>query len=713
MPKLSDFDDKDIQLLGTPEETAHALRISQLAPDEVKAGPNFSPLQSAGLGAVQGATLGFGDELEGGAKALAGKATGSPRDLKDLYQEYRDMARQRNDIAKAQNPKSYLGGNLAGGLATGVATGGLSEGVGGAAALGALTGLGSSNADLTKGDVKGAAIDTGVGAGLGAAAGAIGNKIGSALNPQKLEQNASAAAIRGLGGKATPENLAVGRTVLNTPSTTGGSLLPIFGGTQATAEGITGKIGQLESQVQPMLQSVSENAAFPQVSLAKGPISDEVDNLANNFKAGLKTDKAAKIGQSVDESASYWGNELNKAGNDPYKLNQLRKDIDEQAKAAGAFGASEDTKPLAGWYRQLSDTVNKNLRDTASQVSEGLGSDIKSTMGTQSKLIQAQGIANKTAAGDINAPPGPSVSDLGTLGLGKIISASNPVLGEATTVGAVGKMGAELGTGLPIGRLGNVVSARTQDWAAKQLATPSGQAVMKGITKIPQASLSSTGVQTGIQNVYTAKPAQLQQAAQTLIKDDSTKDLGNALNAAIQNGDEDAKNKVLFAAEQLPGVRAKFRAALGTTVATGNSGNGDDIDDFLNSVSQNESSGGTNFNHKMITSGPQIGQTAIGSFGLLPNTVREVLNRDKDPSLDGLRDMSDEELKNELEQSPTTERQVARKLAERVITNQGGDMEKAAYAWRHGHNMKPERIESEDYRNDPYVKSVSQQLANR
>lgn len=72
--------------MANPQETAAALKLSQLSPGDVEQAPQFSPLQSAGLGAAQGATLGFGDELEGGVKALAGKASGSPRDLKDLYQ---------------------------------------------------------------------------------------------------------------------------------------------------------------------------------------------------------------------------------------------------------------------------------------------------------------------------------------------------------------------------------------------------------------------------------------------------------------------------------------------------------------------------------------------------------------------------------------------------------------------------------------------------
>lgn len=132
-----------------------------------------------------------------------------------------------------------------------------------------------------------------------------------------------------------------------------------------------------------------------------------------------------------------------------------------------------------------------------------------------------------------------------------------------------------------------------------------------------------------------------------------------------------------------------------------------DIDDFLSKIAQIESANGTNFNHKTIKSGLQKGQTAIGTYGLLPNTVDEIVNRSKDPALKELKDMDPDEQKAYLESNPDKEQLVARHLAEHVLSKQGGDQEKAAFAWNQGHNLSPNSIEARDYEDSDYVKKFN------
>lgn len=138
----------------------------------------------------------------------------------------------------------------------------------------------------------------------------------------------------------------------------------------------------------------------------------------------------------------------------------------------------------------------------------------------------------------------------------------------------------------------------------------------------------------------------------------------------------------------------------------------DDITNFLHKIAYNESGdepGGdnANFNHKIIKSGPQKGQTAIGTYGLLPNTVDEVLNRSKDPNLKELKNMDPDEQKAYLESHPDKEDLVARHLAAYDLDRQGGDPEKAAFAWNQGTNLTPEKIEARDYQNSDYVKKFN------
>lgn len=121
----------------------------------------------AGLrGLKQGATFGFGDELTGLAESALTRKT---------YKQARDEARANDQAAEEAHPVVYGAGELGGGLATALVPGGAAArgalaGVKGAALAGAAYGAGSSEADLTEGDVGGLARDTAVGAGAGVVA---------------------------------------------------------------------------------------------------------------------------------------------------------------------------------------------------------------------------------------------------------------------------------------------------------------------------------------------------------------------------------------------------------------------------------------------------------------------------------------------------------------------------------------------------------------
>lgn len=135
-----------------------------------------SELASGALGGLQGVSLGFADEMEGLAGALANKVGGGEFD----YTERRDKARERYAEAERVNPKSFTAGRVVGGVGGVLLPGGAAaKTLKGAMALGAATGaaqgLGESEADLTEGEVGEAAKDAVVGGAVGAGAGAIGH----------------------------------------------------------------------------------------------------------------------------------------------------------------------------------------------------------------------------------------------------------------------------------------------------------------------------------------------------------------------------------------------------------------------------------------------------------------------------------------------------------------------------------------------------------
>lgn len=172
-------------------------------------------------GATQGATLGFGEELGAGAlatlqpllKYIPGTTESTTQELEqqgfqieapdeqksfiERYRDLRDTTREAQRVAKETNEGLYTLSEIAGGVAPALLTGGGSVAAGGVANLGlkelikqgakkgalsglkygAGAGLGTSEADLTKGETKQAAIDTLVGGGTGAV---LGGGLGAA-----------------------------------------------------------------------------------------------------------------------------------------------------------------------------------------------------------------------------------------------------------------------------------------------------------------------------------------------------------------------------------------------------------------------------------------------------------------------------------------------------------------------------------------------------
>lgn len=192
------------------EDVAEEAKPAPAAPggysmDDVADSPEVPKWKSATLGASQGASMGWGDEGSALIVALAKKMTSRGQGtFEENYVKARDHLRAKIDEAKEANPKTYLAGEIGGGIATAPLAG---EGnVARLAALGAIQGLGNSEADLTKGDVLGAARDTAIGGTIGAAMKPVGWAVGKAgsaiknmINPEWLEELAQSRAAKALG----------------------------------------------------------------------------------------------------------------------------------------------------------------------------------------------------------------------------------------------------------------------------------------------------------------------------------------------------------------------------------------------------------------------------------------------------------------------------------------------------------------------------------
>lgn len=148
------------------------------------------PAYKSALGGVlQGATLGFADELAGAGRALMDPEAIRRQGLLEAYKKQRDISRQRFAEEERANPKSYLAGELGGSLATAPLSG--------AATLPRAMGLGAA---YGLGKAQGSPLEQAGEAITGAALGGVGEKVfTSPYVKERLKKGA--AKLSGLGEK--------------------------------------------------------------------------------------------------------------------------------------------------------------------------------------------------------------------------------------------------------------------------------------------------------------------------------------------------------------------------------------------------------------------------------------------------------------------------------------------------------------------------------
>lgn len=119
-----------------------------------------------------------------------------------------------------------------------------------------------------------------------------------------------------------------------------------------------------------------------------------------------------------------------------------------------------------------------------------------------------------------------------------------------------------------------------------------------------------------------------------------------------------------------------------------------DYKKFLEAIAKIESSGGKDFSHDVMSKGIHQGQAAIGRYGLMPNTVDELIASEKInlpiEQQRMIKNLSPEQKKQLLESNPDMEAAIAESMARKVGANYGEDPDKMAYSWNQGHNIKPD-----------------------
>lgn len=354
-----------------------------------------SEAESAFQGAVEGASMGFADELVGAYKA-GKEAVQNPEkrglnDLANSYKKYRDEARAGFEAARQDNPLSYTGGEIAGSVATSFVPGmgwlnvgkGASTAakLGTAAKAGALIGAGTSNADLTKGEVGDLAKDVVQGGATGAlvqgalsGAGAVAEGIAERF--KNLPENRAVKAVTGQNisslrqisgttlksagdiGAANDRIVKVGRDILDEP----GVLGPL-----SKVEDMAPKLGAAREKYGSLIGEVG--AQIDQAA----PKSVDAQNIANNIVKYAETIPETIQGQKLRDKLLEEAANFEKIGSlDFVDAQKFKNQFKYKAVDADALISNQDAvNKVRGIISKEMDSTVEKLSAPAADGSKG------------------------------------------------------------------------------------------------------------------------------------------------------------------------------------------------------------------------------------------------------------------------------------------------------------------------------------------------------
>lgn len=466
-------------------EEVPAQEASPSPSDEIPPAPkaDVSKLESGLRGGAQGLSMGFADEITGGLGAVGDKIMGKEGSFGDLYRKNRDESRANYALAEQANPKTFMAGQIGGGIAPLLIPGGalvkggglLAKGAalakGGQsvkelAALGALAGLGGSNAELTgeDSDLAGALKDTALGGAGGVVAGAAGKAI-SAL-PGALKSGAENMAVRSLGfGKREynkllqenplTENLKVndlGRLLLDKKALPN----PIFGGAEARLDAVeklsreTGEeLGDIYSKfagakvdTNKIKGGVKSKFMDPDLADAELKKITEGSPYARDFfnKPEQTAGDAKNLMMKLDDAAyGVGGDPLNSAS--AQEMRQLRKalggEFDEAAKANLGEDAFNSMKKSQNDYGLLESAKRlANNQATSERSNSILGGGLYGGLAVGASLLHPGAIPSMAA--------GWAVKKYGTPIAAKVLNTSANIMNKAQA-GQLGKFSGIIG----------------------------------------------------------------------------------------------------------------------------------------------------------------------------------------------------------------------------------------------------------------------------
>ncbi len=367
----------------------------QEVPLEASSPQGPSELRSGLLGGLQGASLGYADEIEAGLKSLLPGRN---------YQSEIANVRKEYEEAEKTNPKSYLGGEVAGGIGTALIPGigaiggakGALSGLKGLTAMGAAAGIGGSTASIPEalsGDTEEAkklALAGGLGAAGGLAGGAIGKKLGRFFSTQGTIENK----LQGTLQKASEKLSSIGD------------------------DAVASKVGNAGDKAMEVFNKhVERYSKYPEA-------------------------EANKIFEQTSEPVMHYIDRIKQSGNNPVELNRVKREItdfitnhlDPRAydKTAPDFDKQKTSKIL----KEIAGSVKDHIEKLGDLADKGLGKEIKETNKHLGYLINRSKIINEgpeLGLGDLIKPKSAAIK------MAKGLTSTEEVKQAAEKIASVGE----------------------------------------------------------------------------------------------------------------------------------------------------------------------------------------------------------------------------------------------------------------------------------
>ncbi len=558
--------------------------------------PLVSKLESGIRGAAQGLSMGFADELAGAARSAYEVATTDKNlsEIKNLYGKYRDLERAKYKEAEQANPKTYMASEIGAGILgpnpfakLGAIKGGITAG--------ATYALGSSEGQTAKQQAK----DVAQGAGFGGVGGAVGEGISHVIGktiPEALSKGKISAGDTALNILKVPKPMlekelgAGGGLILEGDFRKGIGQAALdklkIGGVSRAVEDTNQELSSLIKEKNSLFNKLqgknieeslksTNSPAFPELSQQ---LQTKIENTINKISQGELDQRSV---QNVADMASDYLAKYNEAGNDIFKLNDLRKELGQRIRDKVFM----TDNPELAHKNEVTKGIYFGIRDRLNQMLETLDPEIAARVREinkkESNLLDLKTVLDNAQTKEITGGLAPTDMGLGFAGAG-LGAGLMPGLGVMAPIAGItavnlGRAGIQQATGYAPGNLSKLAYAKAMNKApqiAPRVSTV-GKAVGEGIQrvapKLPEIltdyskrrgmltptdrDMTETPIPTS-GSAYNKTDTDLQVDAMTLLQNPKTEKLGKQLQEAIQGKDQTKKNKILFLLMQNPDARA-------------------------------------------------------------------------------------------------------------------------------------------------------------